>query len=97
MINGYTVHNSVCVCVCVCVYTCMCVCYNGTVSSEKVKRRVLGGVGDGSGRERGNHVLCGLQSWLLQAVCKHFQGVTTRSFLFLLDQPINFKNHCVGF
>ena len=26
VINGFTVHNSVCVCVCVCVCLCVCVC-----------------------------------------------------------------------
>ena len=54
--------------------------------------------GDGSGRERGNHMLRASQSWLLAGcVGNHSEGVTSRRFLLLRDQPSNFQNHPVGF
>ena len=43
-------------------------------------------------------MLCASQSWLLAGcVGNHSEGVTSRRFLLLRDQPSNFQNHPVGF
>lgn len=65
---------------CVCVVVCVCVLqWHGQQRRDEEDRGGWGG--DGGGRERGNHVLCASQSWLLAGcVGNHSEGVTSRSF-----------------